>query len=331
MGPEDKLTVGEEMGTSQSNILLESGTNEVEILELFIEEEGYKGYYGVNVAKVLEIIPLPSKIMRPPHLKGSFAYGMFNHRDKIIALFDLGTWLGRTRIENAPPKVLITEFNNVTNAFLVSGVTRIHRVTWGDIKPLDGYMDGLSDTITSVIELEDKLVFLLDLEKAVADLNPDLAISAPLQTVAQSEIFRDAPIRILHADDSSVIRITVKRKLEENKIFSVRSAGNGDEAWEFLVDAKNKARENGTKLTEAVEVVLSDIEMPGMDGYHLCKRIKEDPELKSIPVVLFSSLITEKLFHKGEAVGADGQFAKPDMQLMLFIQEFVERRRQAGS
>ena len=316
------------MGTSQSNILLESGTNEVEILELFIEEEEYKGYYGVNVAKVLEIIPMPSKIMRPPHLKGSFAFGMFNHRDKIIALFDLGSWLGRTRVEHTPPKVLITEFNNVVNAFLVSGVTRIHRVTWGDIKPLDGYMDGLSDTITSVIELEDKLVFLLDLEKAMADLNPDLAIQATSLASLQSSTFIDVPIKVLHADDSGVIRTTVRKQLEEQKVFSVKSATNGDDAWEYMVGVKNRSHEAGTKLTDELDIVLTDIEMPGMDGYHLCKRIKEDPELKAIPVVLFSSLITEKLAHKGEAVGADGQFAKPDMQLMLFMKELVEKRRQ---
>ena len=315
------------MGMSQSNILLESGTNEVEILELYIEEETYKGYYGVNVAKVLEIIPMPAKIMRPPHLQRSFAFGMFNHRDKIIALFDLAAWLGRTRIESVPPKVLITEFNNVTNAFLVSGVTRIHRVTWGDIKPMNGYMDGLSDTITSVIELEDRLVFLLDLEKAVSDLNPELAISDSSKNLLRDAAFIGAPIRVLHADDSGVIRTTVKRQLEENKIFSVMSTNSGDEAWEHMVDLKNKAREAGVKLTDLVDIVLTDIEMPGMDGYHLCKRIKDDPELQSTPVVLFSSLITDKLTHKGAAVGADGQFAKPDMQLMLFMKDLVEKRR----
>jgi two-component system, chemotaxis family, chemotaxis protein CheV len=325
---DEEGTKGDEMGTSQSNILLETGTNEVEILELFIEEEDYKGYYGVNVAKVLEIIPMPSKIMRPPHLQGSFAFGMFNHRDRIIALFDLGAWLGRSRVERVPPKVLITEFNNVTNAFLVSGVTRIHRVTWGDIKPMDGYMDGLSDTITSVIELEDKLVFLLDLEKAMADLNPDLAIQTTAQTALQSGTFPEMPIKVLHADDSGVIRTTVRKQLEEQKVFTVKSASNGDEAWEYLAGVRDKCRESGTRIFDVVDILLTDIEMPGMDGYHLCKRIKEDPELKVLPVVLFSSLITEKLIHKGEAVGADGQFAKPDMKLMLFMKELVEKKRQ---
>jgi two-component system chemotaxis response regulator CheV len=317
------------MGTSQSNILLESGTNEVEILELYIDEENYRGHYGVNVAKVLEIIPMPGKIMKPPHLRDAFAVGMFNHRDKIIALIDLALWLGRNRVEHSVPKVLITEFNNTVTAFLVSGVTRIHRVTWGDIRPLDGYMDGLSDTITSVIELEDRLVFLLDLEKAISDLNPEMAISTFSRDVLNPAAGDAKPIKVLHADDSGVIRTTVRKRLEESGIFTVQSVTNGDEAWARLVDLNNKSHDSGNPLTDLVEVVLTDIEMPGMDGYHLCKRIKDDAELKKMPVILFSSLINEKLLHKGEAVGADGQFAKPDLQLIKFIREMVEKRREA--
>ncbi len=169
----------------------------MEILELFIDEGEYRGYFGVNVAKVLEIIPLPPKIMRPPHLKGSFATGIFNHRDKIVPMLDLALWLGRSRVENVPPKVLITEFNSTVTAFIVSGVTRIHRATWSDIRPLDGYAEGMSDTITGVIELDNKLVFLLDLEKAIGDLNPQLAVSdssSPLEGAFAGE---SRPIRVL--------------------------------------------------------------------------------------------------------------------------------------
>jgi len=318
------------MGASQTtNILLETGTNEVEILELFIEEEGYRGYYGVNVAKVLEIIPMPATIMRPPHMRDAFAAGIFNHRDKIVTLMDLSIWLGRRRIETTQPKVIITEFNNMVTAFQVSGVTRIHRATWSDIRPLEGYMENMSDTITGVIELDNKLVFLLDLEKAISELNPNLAIAnsdpAPERRIAD-ETYK--PIKVFHADDSHVIRTSLKRRLEEAGVFTVESTINGDEAWTHLLEVKRKAAEAEVPVQRFVEIIISDIEMPGMDGYHLCKRIKDDPELKSIPVVLFSSLITEKLLHKGEAVGADGQFAKPDMELIQFMKEEVEKVRQ---
>ena len=315
------------MGKGVSNILLETGTNEVEILELFIDEGEYKGYYGVNVAKVLEIIPMPSRIMRPPHLKDTFATGIFNHRDRIVPLLDLAEWLGRPKKETAQAKVLITEFNSTVTAFLVSGVTRIHRATWSDIRPLDGYSEGLSDSVTGVIELENKLVFLLDLEKAISDLNPSLVVSdAHLEGEQVGGEF--VPIKVLHADDSHVIRNNLKRRLEENGIFVVQSVTNGDEAWAHLTELKNGSENGGKALKDSVDIVITDIEMPGMDGYHLCKRIKDDPVLKGIPVILFSSLITDKLIHKGEAVGADGQFSKPDVALIQFMKQAVEAVRQ---
>jgi two-component system chemotaxis response regulator CheV len=319
------------MGAAISNILLETGTNEVEILELFIDEGEYKGYYGVNVAKVLEIIPIPTRIMRPPHLFSTFAIGIFNHRDKIVPILDLAAWLGRQRAEVIPPKVLITEFNNTVTAFLVSGVTRIHRATWGDIRPLDGYTEGLSDSITGVVELDGRLVFLLDLEKAIGDLNPELALSSTVNTSANPDKDNYRLIKVLHADDSLVIRNTVRRRFEEQGIFLVHSVTNGEEAWAYLTEAKKKSSQGEGSFTDTVDIVLSDIEMPGMDGYHLCKRIKDDPELRSLPVVLFSSLITDRLMHKGVAVGADGQFSKPDLGLISFMREVVEAKRRQES
>jgi two-component system, chemotaxis family, chemotaxis protein CheV len=314
-----------------SNILLETGTNEAEILELFIDEENYRGFYGVNVAKVIEIINMPAKIIHPPDTKKNIICGLFNHRDKVIVLIDLASWLKKGRVKKGPQNVIITEFNNTTTAFVVSGVTRIHRVTWGDIKPLEGYMESVSDAVTGVIELEGKLVFLLDLEKAISELNPDLAIRPSSEGDSERFTFDlDKPIKVLHADDSNVIRHNVKLRLEEKKGFTVHSVINGDDAWKYLLDVRENAHKQGRGLDTLVDVVLTDIEMPGMDGYHLCKRIKEDQELRSIPVILFSSLITEKLVHKGEAVGADGQFAKPDLKLIKFMKELVEKRRKAA-
>jgi two-component system, chemotaxis family, chemotaxis protein CheV len=319
------------MENRMSNILLETGTNEAEILELFIDEENYRGFYGVNVAKVIEIINMPQKIIKPPDTKRGVVCGLFNHRDKVVVLIDLAHWLKKSRADKKPANVIITEFNNTTTAFLVSGVTRIHRVTWENIKPLDGYMENVSDAVTGVIELDGKLVFLLDLEKAISELNPELAIKPSSEDSGETSVFDlDKPIKVLHADDSNVIRHNVKLRLEERKSFSVQSVINGDDAWKYLLDIKEDAHKQGHELDAFVDIVLTDIEMPGMDGYHLCKKIKEDQELRSIPVVLFSSLITEKLVHKGEAVGADGQFAKPDLKLITFMKELVEKRRKAA-
>lgn len=315
-----------------SNILLESGTNEVEILELYIDEEGYRGYYAVNVAKVIEIIPVPKTKISPPDSRRGMVSGLFNHRNKVVVLVDLAVWLGKNRVENKPCNVLITEFNNVVTAFLVSGVTRIHRVTWQNIKPLDGYMEDMSDAVTGVVELDNNLVFMLDLEKTIAELDPNLALKAPSgeERVSAAAADTGRPIRILHVDDSNVIRRNVKARLEEQGDIAVISAGNGDEAWNWLVAASARALSAGRPVSDYADVVLTDIEMPVMDGYHLCKKIKESAELRGIPVILFSSLITDKLIHKGQSVGADGQFSKPDLSLIGFIRDLVHRKDKAA-
>ncbi len=314
-----------------SNILLETGTNEVEVLVLYIDEEGYRGHYAVNVAKVIEIIPVPGNKITPPDSKKGMVSGLFNHRNKVVVLIDLAVWLGKKRIENKPCNVLITEFNNVVTAFLVSGVTRIHRVTWQNIKPLDGYMENMSDAVTGVIELDNNLVFMLDLEKAIAELDPNLALKAPFAAEGEPAVVRTGKqIKILHVDDSNVIRRNVKARLEEQGDITITSAVNGEDAWNWLTQTYSKATAAGSPLSDYVDVVLTDIEMPVMDGYHLCKKIKESSEFHELSVILFSSLITDKLIHKGESVGADGQFSKPDLSLITFIRQLMEKKEKAA-
>jgi len=316
------------MATGTSGILLESGTNELEIIELYIQEEDYRGYYGVNVAKVLEIIIIPENIVKPPNA-APFVYGLFNHRGKVILLIDLAKWLGRSRIETDRPTVLITEFNKITTAFLVSGVTRIHRTSWSKIKPLDEFTQGFSSALTGVILLEDRTVFMLDLEKAIGDIDPKLAVplqdkpsDANLDKAAQSQQgITDVTLpdvsgqanhwKALHADDSAMIRRATKDILEGTGEYVVTSLVDGDAAWNYLMDMKMAALDENRPITDFINIIFSDIEMPGMDGYSLCRKVKNDPDLKGLPVVLFSSLITDKLLHKGEAVGANRQLAKP--------------------
>ncbi len=316
-------------------ILLESGTNELEIIELYVDEEdgsGYRGYYGVNVAKVVEIISMPTQIHQPPNAS-KFISGVFNHRDKVIVLVDLAVWLGKNRSQEKPPIVIITEFNKITSAFLVSGVTRIHRTSWANIKPLDAYLQRYSEAITGMILLENKTVLMLDLERIISELDPRLAVPKipegmtmmpAADTPANSIKY---PLKVLHADDSGMIRRTTKQLLEEKKEFIVTSVVDGTEAWAYLEDLKKKAAAENKPATDFLDIVLSDIEMPGMDGYHLCQRVKSDAALGILPVVLFSSLITDKLRHKGESVGADGQLAKPSpLELVRDLKEIVVKR-----
>ncbi len=299
---------------TQNNILLEAGTNELEIVEFHIDEiendgeQQYKGYYGVNVAKVLEIIRLP-KITELPEVRDKSILGAFNLRSQIIPLVDLAMWLGKKRVTTTAAKVIVTEFNNVTTAFMVSGVNRIHRISWEEVEPPNAYVSSLTrNTITGVVKLEGRIIFLLDLERIVGDLNPQLALRLDEAINWQA----GNNYRALVADDSTVIREMLKDLLQRAN-FDVESVNNGRDAWERLDEIKKKAIAESKPITHYVQCVVSDIEMPQMDGHNLCRRIKEDPVLKDLPVLLFSSLITDKLRHKGLAVGADDQISKPEV------------------
>ena len=298
---------------AQTNILLESGTNELEIVEFYLDEPEYRGHYGVNVAKVVEIIRLqPCTAM--PQMRHPAVMGAFSHRDgKVVPLVDLAKYLDKQAVHNIEDaKIIVTEFNNILTAFLVSGVTRIHRLSWNDVEEPGGFLQNMSrNSITGVVRLEQRVVFLLDMENVVADMDPALAIR--LGKISE-DLHEDRHFTILHADDSGSIRGLVKNLLENSGTFTVKQAVSGEEAWDKLVAFKRKAQEEGKPITEYLQAVISDIEMPRMDGLTLCRKIKEDPDLKALPVALFSSIVSSSLEHKGESVGADAQFAKPDLQ-----------------
>jgi two-component system chemotaxis response regulator CheV len=302
---------------SQSNILLEAGTNELEIVEFYLEESEadgspYRGYYGVNVAKVLEIIRLP-KVTGLPEVGDKSVLGAFNLRSHIIPLVDLSLWLGKQRVAGTvDSKVIVTEFNNVTTAFLVSGVNRIHRISWEEVEPPNSYVSSLTNnTITGVVKMEGRIIFLLDLERIVGALNPHLA----LRLDEAIDWKAGGRYRALVADDSTVIREMLKDLLQRAN-FEVEAVSNGHDAWLRLEELRKKVEEEGKPIENYLQCIVSDIEMPQMDGMNLCRRIKEDSILKKLPVILFSSLISEKLRHKGNSVGADAQISKPEVTLL---------------
>ena len=214
---------------AQTNILLEAGTNELEVVEFYLDEadplpvEGmenvaadpqtpagaggtglYRGYYGVNVAKVLEIIRMP-KVTELPEVQHPSVLGAFNLRSRIIPLVDLAMWLGKTHAQSEEePKTIVTEFNNVTTAFMVSGVNRIHRISWERVEQPNKYVAAVSsNTIVGVVRLEERIVFLLDLEKVVANLNPKLGLR--LDDLGE-DWDASRGYRALIADDSALVR-----------------------------------------------------------------------------------------------------------------------------
>lgn len=302
---------------AQSRILLESGTNELEIVEFFLREntnnaDDYLGYYGVNVSKVLRIINRPS-VTEMPNLSHPCVLGAFNQRSRIIPLIDLSKWMGKNTVDNEGDKVIITEFNNQINGFLVSGVTRIHRLSWEEVEAPDSYTDSFSsNSITGVVKIEDRIVFIIDLEKIIAELNPE----AGLKLDENIDWTTSDNFTALIADDSTLIRNMLGDLLEKAG-FEVIKFKNGQEAWDELERLKTVAASEKKDLTSFLQIVISDIEMPIVDGFNLTKRIKNDPAMQSLPVILFSSLISERLRHKGESVGADDQVSKPEVSHLV--------------
>jgi two-component system chemotaxis response regulator CheV len=299
----------------ETNILLESGTNEVEIVEFYLDEMRpsgrYRGYYGINVAKVLEILQLP-ELTDMPEVSHPSVLGAFNLRQEIIPLIDLAGWLGKTRVETEPPKIIVTEFNRTKSAFLVSGVTRIHRISWNQVEAPTGYVSSLTtNSVTGVVKFTGRIVFILDMEKICMALDPEPPIVEETPEPIRQEIAR-RHIKALVADDSSMARKMITGILERAG-FTVHAAENGDAAWQYLTQCRRDASARNRPLQSYVDVVVSDIEMPIMDGHTLTRAIKEDPWLKVLPVVLCSSIITETLHHKGITVGADDQVSKAEL------------------
>lgn len=299
---------------SQTNILLESGTNELEIVEFYVNQDGYEGHYGLNVAKVVEIIRR-QVVTSMPEMRHPAVLGAFSHRNgRIVPLIDMAKYLGSAPIGNDDAKVIVTEFNTVYTGFLVSGVNRIYRLSWTDVEAPGSFLQNISQSsVTGVVRLEDRVIFLLDLEAIVAELHPSMAIRFEDSDFGVTE---GQPFPILHVDDSSSIRSLVLNLLNREGRFQLVQHVNGEEAWKYLKGLKKQCEENDEPISKHCMGIITDIEMPSMDGLALCKQIKEDPILKKVPVAIFSSMINDPLSKKCASVGADAQFTKPDLKAL---------------
>ena len=298
---------------SQSQILLEVGTNELELVEFYIDEaDGYRGFYGINVSKVVEI-SRSQPITAMPQMPHPSVLGAFPFRDgRIVPLIDISKFLNKGGVVSEDPRIIITEFNKTHTAFLVSGVTRIHRISWKQVEaPTPLLLEISGGSITAVVRLEGRVVFVLDAEAIVAAMNPALSVKMDENRM---EALPDRKYHILHADDSVSIRRLVADLLKKEGRFDVTKANDGEEAWNLLLRYKQQAEDNNIPISNLVQGIITDIEMPNLDGLTLCRYIKEDHLLKDIPVAMFSSLISTSLAHKCKSVGADAQFAKPDLQ-----------------
>jgi len=295
-------------------ILLESGTNELEIVEFRIDECDSKGnvvpcYFGVNVAKVREIIRLPN--LRKVLNAHPAISGMIKLRDQVITLIDLSQTLNKNTDGIAADRVIVLEFNRIVVGILVHSVSRIYRISWENVEPP---VKAIHDAnITGVVKMEDRIILILDFEKIIAELSSSEALSTPTEELmlAHPSVNRGEKT-ILVADDSRFIRNTICGSLRLAG-YKVLEAENGEEAWDQVNVLRQQCVESGTDISALLNLIITDIEMPRMDGLHLTSLIRKESALDLVPVVIFSSLASQDNKAKWKSLGASDILTKPDL------------------
>ncbi len=305
-------TEGRNAMNEHKGILLESGTNELEIVEFEVQQNKF----GINVIKVKEIIQ-PTPITVVPHAH-KFVKGIIQLRGEVLPVVDMSKVLGLQANESSQSKYIVAEFNQQKVVFNVDNVTQIHRISWNQIeKPSDMYRGG-SSQIIGVIKRNEDMILLLDFESIMVDINPESGIN--VNQVKKLGKRERSNKKIVAAEDSPLLRKLLHDTLSEAGYDQVEFFENGSDALEYL----EGLAETGLPIEEQVQMVISDVEMPQMDGHHLTKRIKEHQSLGKLPVIIFSSLITKDLRHKGEMVGANEQVSKPEIaELVLKIDKHI--------
>lgn len=292
----------------ETKILLENGTNELEVLEFVVDGNSY----GINVAKIREIIPY-SAVTPIPNAHPSVE-GIFMPRDTMITAIDLRNCLQRGESKEGG-LFIITSFNRLDIAFHVDSVVGIHRVSWVDIiKPgatVSTTEEGIS---TGIIKINGKLIIILDFEKIITDINPETGLKTTEIESLNHHVDSNVPILIV--EDSALLRKLIVDSIRLAGYENLIKAENGQEAWEYIM----KCKTDGT-LKDEIKLVITDIEMPLMDGHRLTKLIKSDDEAKSIPVIIFSSLVNEEMKKKGDDLGADAQLSKPEIGNLVHVMD----------
>ena len=298
-----------------TKILLENGTNELEVLEFKLDGNAY----GINVAKIKEIINY-QEVTPVPNAHPSVE-GIFMPRDVMITAIDLKNCLQRG-VSEPGGLFIVTNFNKLDIAFHVDSVVGIHRVSWREIiKPgttISTSEDGVS---TGIIKFDDRLIIILDFEKIVTDINPETGLNvADIEELGERHRI-DVPILI--AEDSPLLNKLIVDSLHKAGYVNLIHTENGQQAYDVIQECKKE----GT-LRDHVQCIITDIEMPIMDGHRLTKLVKSDDETRDIPIVIFSSLVNDDMKRKGEALGANAQLSKPEIgNLVRVVDELVLANR----
>ena len=297
-----------------TNILLESGTNELEVLEFTLG----RNHYGINVAKIKEIL-IYQPVTPVPNSHPSIE-GIFMPRDTMISVVNLKNCLGISDSDEDKGLFIITNFNKLNIAFHVDAVIGIHRVSWESIIKPDATINTEDNSAsTGVIKMGKELIIILDFEKIVSDISPETGLKvSDIDNMTERERC-ESPILI--AEDSPLLSRLITDCLRKAGYTNLIVTMNGQEAWDKLTEYRQEGN-----VRERVHCIITDIEMPLMDGHRLTKLVKTDDTMKRIPLIIFSSLVNQEMRLKGELLGADAQLTKPEIgSLVAAIDDLIDR------
>ena len=302
--------------SKQSEILLESGINELEIMGFTIGDH----LFGINVAKVREIMKVEPLVAIQK--SNEYVEGIFKPRDKVLTVINLPAFLGLEMGKKSQRDIfIIAGFNNSEYAFHVHSVVGIDRISCTQLKKPDPVIFGGKEGVaTGIVELGDKLVTILDFEAIITEICPETGLNV-LEIANLGDTTRNKE-HILVAEDSVLLSKMIVESLHRAGYVNTVKVNNGQEAWNYL----NELLDGEEDIDDVLTCIITDIEMPLMDGHRLTKLVKTDKRLKHIPLIIFSSLISEEMRIKGKELGADEQITKPEIGKLVGIIDELTRK-----
>jgi two-component system chemotaxis response regulator CheV len=301
--------------SDKADILLEVGTNEVEFLLFYLGKQPY----GINVSKVCHIsIYEPEQVRRLPTQRPEVV-GIFDFRGQAISVIDLAESLGMaSETENHRRLIIVAEFNQRITAFVVDAVDRIQRCTWEQFESITDSACDAASVIGTLRLPQEGLVIILDLETIMASIDPSMSVEY-YQSSIKAETLDRAAVRLVYCEDSKIIQKVLIKTLEASGFRNFKTFFTGAEGLEYL------------KVTPSseVDVIVSDIEMPKMDGLTLCKEVRNLHGYEYTPFIFFSSMIDQPMRRKCDSVGADDSYSKPEIHLIVDAIESLLLKRRA--
>jgi len=296
-------------------------TEETSVLEL-MEFTMAGNAFGINVAKVTEIMRYTK--ITPMTLSHPCIDGVFKPRDKVITIINLPRYMALPENENPEQDMLmLTNFDNVNAAFLVHTVEGMHRIKWSDVERPSSIIYGSNESvITGTVKIDNRLITIIDFEKVLYDINPETGLQlSEVQRMGAREVI-NKPIVVV--EDSVFLRRMLLESLGVAGYSNITSFDNGQDAWDYLVKIRGECLENITPIEKKVSIMITDIEMPRMDGHHLTKLVKGDDVLSKIPVIVFSSLIDDTQKQFGAQIGVNAHLSKPQIgKLVSTLDEWI--------